>query len=91
MRARVRLMSTYPSFSIPLKLIMRRSRTTIPKRSLQRLCSLKPDKNLIDDSKKSGQRLVGDVHFDEAREHASFITPVPGGVSIIFFSTFQNN
>jgi methylenetetrahydrofolate dehydrogenase (NADP+) / methenyltetrahydrofolate cyclohydrolase len=25
-------------------------------------------------------RLVGDVHFDEAVDHAAFITPVPGGV-----------
>jgi len=33
-----------------------------------------------DDSKKSGQRLVGDVDFDSAVEVASHITPVPGGV-----------
>ncbi|KAH8693999.1 putative C1 tetrahydrofolate synthase [Talaromyces proteolyticus] len=33
-----------------------------------------------DESKKSGQRLVGDVHFDSAIEVASQITPVPGGV-----------
>jgi methylenetetrahydrofolate dehydrogenase (NADP+) / methenyltetrahydrofolate cyclohydrolase / formyltetrahydrofolate synthetase len=33
-----------------------------------------------DDSKKSGQRLVGDVHFASAVEVASQITPVPGGV-----------
>ncbi|KAI9813197.1 MAG: tetrahydrofolate synthase [Thelocarpon impressellum] len=33
-----------------------------------------------DESKKSGQRLVGDVHFDSAAEVASMITPVPGGV-----------
>ena len=33
-----------------------------------------------DPSKKSGQRLVGDVNFDEAVEVASHITPVPGGV-----------
>ena len=33
-----------------------------------------------DDSKKSGQRLVGDVEFESAAEVASKITPVPGGV-----------
>ncbi|KAF7510772.1 hypothetical protein GJ744_005872 [Endocarpon pusillum] len=33
-----------------------------------------------DTSKKSGQRLVGDVDFDSAIEVASQITPVPGGV-----------
>jgi methylenetetrahydrofolate dehydrogenase (NADP+)/methenyltetrahydrofolate cyclohydrolase/formyltetrahydrofolate synthetase len=33
-----------------------------------------------DDSKKSGQRLVGDVDFASASEVASQITPVPGGV-----------
>jgi methylenetetrahydrofolate dehydrogenase (NADP+)/methenyltetrahydrofolate cyclohydrolase/formyltetrahydrofolate synthetase len=33
-----------------------------------------------DASKKSGQRLVGDVHFESASETASQITPVPGGV-----------
>jgi methylenetetrahydrofolate dehydrogenase (NADP+) / methenyltetrahydrofolate cyclohydrolase len=25
-------------------------------------------------------KLVGDVHFEEAKQHAGFITPVPGGV-----------
>lgn len=33
-----------------------------------------------DETKKSGQRLVGDVHFESAIEVASQITPVPGGV-----------
>ena len=33
-----------------------------------------------DESKKSGQRLVGDVEFASASEVASQITPVPGGV-----------
>ena len=33
-----------------------------------------------DSSKKSGQRLVGDVDFESASEVASQITPVPGGV-----------
>lgn len=33
-----------------------------------------------DESKKSGQRMVGDVDFASAAEVASKITPVPGGV-----------
>jgi methylenetetrahydrofolate dehydrogenase (NADP+)/methenyltetrahydrofolate cyclohydrolase/formyltetrahydrofolate synthetase len=33
-----------------------------------------------DETKKSGQRLVGDVDFESAAEVASHITPVPGGV-----------
>ena len=33
-----------------------------------------------DPSKKSGFRLVGDCDFDDLKEKASFITPVPGGV-----------
>lgn len=35
---------------------------------------------VTDETKKSGQRLVGDVDFDSAVEVASKITPVPGGV-----------
>lgn len=33
-----------------------------------------------DDTKKSGQRLVGDVDYESAAKVASRITPVPGGV-----------
>jgi methylenetetrahydrofolate dehydrogenase (NADP+)/methenyltetrahydrofolate cyclohydrolase len=33
-----------------------------------------------DSTKKSGSRLVGDVDFDEVKNVASAITPVPGGV-----------
>ncbi|EKM55506.1 uncharacterized protein PHACADRAFT_256172 [Phanerochaete carnosa HHB-10118-sp] len=33
-----------------------------------------------DQTKKSGQRMVGDVDFESAKEVVSFITPVPGGV-----------
>ena len=33
-----------------------------------------------DASAKRGYRLVGDVDFDEVKEVASMITPVPGGV-----------
>ena len=35
---------------------------------------------LDDSSRKRGYRLVGDVDFDKAKDVASFITPVPGGV-----------
>lgn len=33
-----------------------------------------------DETKKSGFRLAGDVHFESVSEKAAFITPVPGGV-----------
>jgi methylenetetrahydrofolate dehydrogenase (NADP+)/methenyltetrahydrofolate cyclohydrolase/formyltetrahydrofolate synthetase len=33
-----------------------------------------------DETKKSGQRLVGDVDYESAKDVASKITPVPGGV-----------
>lgn len=33
-----------------------------------------------DETKPSGKRVVGDVHFASAKEQAGFITPVPGGV-----------
>lgn len=37
--------------------------------------------NFVDDStRKSGKRLVGDVDFQSAKEVASLIAPVPGGV-----------
>ena len=33
-----------------------------------------------DDTKKRGYRVVGDVDFDNVKDVASYITPVPGGV-----------
>ncbi|KAL8598262.1 C-1-tetrahydrofolate synthase, cytoplasmic [Nucella lapillus] len=36
--------------------------------------------SLPDNTKKNGYRLVGDVDFASAKEVASWITPVPGGV-----------
>ncbi|ESP00125.1 hypothetical protein LOTGIDRAFT_201055 [Lottia gigantea] len=36
--------------------------------------------SIPDASKKSGKRLVGDVDYEECKEKASWITPVPGGV-----------
>lgn len=35
---------------------------------------------VADPTRKSGRRLVGDVCFEEAKEVAGWITPVPGGV-----------
>lgn len=35
---------------------------------------------LSDETKASGKRVVGDVHYASAKEQAGFITPVPGGV-----------
>jgi len=44
-----------------------------------------------DPTKKSGNRLVGDVDFESAKEKASFITPVPGGVGPMTVSLLMNN
>ncbi|GAB5572935.1 C-1-tetrahydrofolate synthase [Prionailurus iriomotensis] len=33
-----------------------------------------------DDTKPNGRKVVGDVAYNEAKERAAFITPVPGGV-----------
>lgn len=44
-----------------------------------------------DATKKSGYRLVGDVNFDEAKEAAGFITPVPGGVGPMTIAMLMNN
>jgi 5,10-methylene-tetrahydrofolate dehydrogenase/methenyl tetrahydrofolate cyclohydrolase len=44
-----------------------------------------------DATKKSGQRLVGDVHFEEAKEVAGFITPVPGGVGPMTIAMLMAN
>ena len=44
-----------------------------------------------DATKKSGHRLVGDVCFDEAKEVAGFITPVPGGVGPMTIAMLMKN
>uniref|UniRef100_A0A8C2ZSD9 C-1-tetrahydrofolate synthase, cytoplasmic n=1 Tax=Cyclopterus lumpus TaxID=8103 RepID=A0A8C2ZSD9_CYCLU len=36
--------------------------------------------HIPDETKASGKRVVGDVHYASAKELAGFITPVPGGV-----------
>jgi len=51
--------------------------------------------NRVDDpATKTGYRLVGDVKFDEAKQVAGAITPVPGGVgpmtiTMLLFNTVQ--
>lgn len=48
--------------------------------------------NYIDDSsKKSGQRLVGDVDYESAAKVASHITPVPGGVGPMTVAMLMSN
>ncbi|KAH7640934.1 c-1-tetrahydrofolate synthase [Dermatophagoides farinae] len=47
--------------------------------------------SIPDATKKSGQRLVGDVDFDTAKEVASYITPVPGGVGPMTVAMLINN
>lgn len=44
-----------------------------------------------DAARKSGTRLVGDVHFDSVREVASMITPVPGGVGKMTIAMLMRN
>jgi methylenetetrahydrofolate dehydrogenase (NADP+)/methenyltetrahydrofolate cyclohydrolase len=44
-----------------------------------------------DATKKSGTRLVGDVAFQEVREVASLITPVPGGVGKMTIAMLMAN
>jgi 5,10-methylene-tetrahydrofolate dehydrogenase/methenyl tetrahydrofolate cyclohydrolase len=48
--------------------------------------------NRVDDPEaKRGYRLVGDVAFDEAKEVAKAITPVPGGVGPMTIAGLLNN
>lgn len=44
-----------------------------------------------DASKKRGYRLVGDVNFEEAKEIAGWITPVPGGVGPMTIAMLMQN
>ena len=44
-----------------------------------------------DATKKSGHRLVGDVNFNEAKEVAGWITPVPGGVGPMTIAMLMKN
>ncbi len=47
--------------------------------------------SIPDATKKSGQRLVGDVDFDAAKEVAGAITPVPGGVGPMTIAMLMHN
>jgi 5,10-methylene-tetrahydrofolate dehydrogenase/methenyl tetrahydrofolate cyclohydrolase len=47
--------------------------------------------SIPDATKKSGHRLVGDVCFEEAKEVAGFITPVPGGVGPMTIAMLMRN
>ena len=44
-----------------------------------------------DASKKSGFRLIGDCDFDDIKEKASYITPVPGGVGPMTIAMLMYN
>lgn len=44
-----------------------------------------------DDTKKNGQRLLGDVNYEEAIKKASYITPVPGGVGPMTVAMLMKN
>ncbi|GAA5996192.1 C-1-tetrahydrofolate synthase [Rhodotorula paludigena] len=44
-----------------------------------------------DATRKSGARLVGDVDFDSAKDVASFLTPVPGGVGPMTVAMLMEN
>jgi methylenetetrahydrofolate dehydrogenase (NADP+)/methenyltetrahydrofolate cyclohydrolase len=44
-----------------------------------------------DDTRERGYRLVGDVAFDEVKEIASAITPVPGGVGPMTITMLMTN
>lgn len=44
-----------------------------------------------DETKKSGNRLVGDVEFDTVAPRSSHITPVPGGVGLMTVAALMLN
>ena len=48
--------------------------------------------NRVEDATRpKGYRLVGDVDFDEVKEVAGAITPVPGGVGSMTIAMLLNN
>ncbi|KAM0729934.1 C-1-tetrahydrofolate synthase, cytoplasmic [Formica fusca] len=51
-------------------------------------CGINP---VSDPTKKNGQRLVGDVDYEEAAKVASYITPVPGGVGPMTVAMLMKN
>ncbi|KAM3602253.1 uncharacterized protein V6R79_000690 [Siganus canaliculatus] len=44
-----------------------------------------------DETKPSGKRVVGDVHYASANQRAGFITPVPGGVGPMTVAMLMQN
>ena len=46
---------------------------------------------LQDDNAPKGYRIVGDVAFDEVKNKASYITPVPGGVGPMTIAMLLKN
>ncbi|KAM6961127.1 C-1-tetrahydrofolate synthase, cytoplasmic [Aplochiton taeniatus] len=47
--------------------------------------------HIADETKASGKRVVGDVHYASAKEQAGFITPVPGGVGPMTVAMLMGN
>lgn len=53
---------------------------------------IKPGAVVIDvGMNRQGEKLLGDVEFEAARERASFITPVPGGVGPMTIAMLMSN
>ncbi len=46
---------------------------------------------VVDESKKSGFALKGDIKFDEVAPKCSYITPVPGGVGLMTIAALMTN
>lgn len=47
--------------------------------------------HIPDETKASGKRLVGDVHYASANQRAGYITPVPGGVGPMTVAMLMEN
>ncbi|XP_029902584.1 C-1-tetrahydrofolate synthase, cytoplasmic-like [Myripristis murdjan] len=47
--------------------------------------------HVADETKPSGKRLVGDVHYASANQRAGYITPVPGGVGPMTVAMLMEN
>ncbi|XP_034435496.1 C-1-tetrahydrofolate synthase, cytoplasmic-like [Hippoglossus hippoglossus] len=47
--------------------------------------------HIPDQTKESGKRVVGDVHYASASQRAGFITPVPGGVGPMTVAMLMEN
>ncbi|XP_041661036.1 C-1-tetrahydrofolate synthase, cytoplasmic-like [Cheilinus undulatus] len=46
---------------------------------------------ITDETKASGKRVVGDVHYASAYQRAGFVTPVPGGVGPMTVAMLMEN